>query len=132
MADKEVQKKEVETQEGVERTRPARVYTPDVDIIERKDDILVIADIPGVDEKTLDVSIEKNVLTIHGRVEPEIPADHRLALSEYGIGDYQRTFSLTDEVDREKIRATVKNGVLRLLLPKAAAVKTRKIPVTAA
>lgn len=131
MADKEVQKKEAETQEGVERTRPARVYTPDVDIIERKDDILVIADIPGVDEKTLDISLEKNVLTINGRVEPEIRADHRLAFSEYGIGDYHRTFSLTDEVDREKIRATVKNGVLRLLLPKAAAVKTRKIPVMA-
>jgi HSP20 family molecular chaperone IbpA len=130
-ASKELHKKEAETPEKGERTRERRVYTPAVDIIERKDDIIVIADMPGVDETSVDIMIEKNVLTLYGKVEADIPEKHVLYLSEYGIGDYQRVFTLTDEVDREKIQATVKNGVLRIVLPKAEAVKTRKIAVKA-
>ncbi|HSW64167.1 MAG TPA: Hsp20/alpha crystallin family protein [Dissulfurispiraceae bacterium] len=128
------EKKEVPAQGGdvqVERTRPRRVYTPTVDIVEAKDYIEVYADMPGVDEVSVDVTLEKNVLTIYGKVEAEIPENHRLAVSEYGVGDYQRVFTLSDEVDREKIEATVKNGVLRIVLPKAAAAKTRKIAVRA-
>jgi len=133
MADaaKETLKKEVASQEKGELTRQRRVFTPDVDIIERKEDIVVIADMPGVDEKSTDITLDKNVLTIYGRVEAVVPDKHTLYISEYGIGDYQRVFTLTDEVDREKIQATVNNGVLRIVLPKAEAVRTRKIAVTA-
>ncbi|MEJ2696341.1 MAG: Hsp20/alpha crystallin family protein [Candidatus Sulfobium sp.] len=127
---KELEKKEAELQTGVERTRATKVYTPSVDIIERKDDNIVVADMPGVDEKSVDVTLEKNVLTIYGRVEPAIPENHRLVVSEYNIGDYQRVFTISDEIDREGIRASVNNGVLRLTLPKAEIVKTRKIEVT--
>jgi HSP20 family molecular chaperone IbpA len=125
----EIQKKEAGTPEKGERTRERRIYTPHVDIIERKDDIVVIADMPGVDDKSVDITLEKNILTIYGMVDADIPENHKLYLSEYGIGDYQRVFTLSDEVDREKIQATVKNGVLRLILPKAEAAKTKKIPV---
>jgi len=128
---KEVQKKEAELQTGVERTRPARVYNPYVDILERKDDIVVIADMPGVDEKSVDITLEKNVLTIYGKVEPSIPENHRLVSSEYSIGDYQRAFTLSDQIDREGIQASVKNGELRLVLPKSEKMKTRKIEVRA-
>ena len=128
---KDILKKEAETPQGVERTRPHKVYAPDVDILERKDEIVVTADLPGVDEKTLDITLEKNVLTIYGRVEPDIPGKQRLAYSEYSIGDYQRAFTLSDEVDKEKIQATVKNGVLRLVLPKSESARTRKIMVSA-
>jgi len=128
---KEMQKKEARVPEMGERTRASRIYTPQVDIIERKDDIVVIADMPGVDETSADITLDKNVLTIYGRVDINEPKDHKLSLSEYGIGDYQRVFTLSDEVDREKIRATVKNGVLWLIMPKAATVKTRKIPIQA-
>jgi HSP20 family molecular chaperone IbpA len=86
---------------------------------------------PGVDEKSTDITLEKNVLTIYGRVEADVPENHRLCCSEYGVGDYQRVFTLSDEVDGEKIQAVVKNGVLRLVMPKAEAAKTRKIPVKA-
>jgi len=127
----EVQKKESVTPEGGELTRARRVYTPAVDIIERKDDIVVIADMPGVDENSIDITLEKNLLTIYGRVEAEIPENHRLYMSEYGVGDYQRVFTLTDEVDRDRIQASVKHGVLKLILPKAEAVKTKKIAVKA-
>jgi HSP20 family molecular chaperone IbpA len=127
----EIQKNEAEAPESGERTRACRIYSPQVDIIERKDDIIVMADMPGVDEKSVDVTLEKNVLTIYGKVDAEIPADHRLTLSEYGIGDYQRVFTLSDEVDRDKIQATVKNGVLKLVMPKAEPARTRKIQVQA-
>lgn len=130
-ATKEVQKKEAEVKEGLERTRSKRLYAPPVDIVEEKDNLFLVADMPGVDEHSLDITLDKNVLTIYGTVEPEMPENHRLVSAEYGIGDYQRTFTLSDEIDREKIEATVKNGVLRLTLPKAETAKTRKIPVKA-
>ncbi len=128
----EVIKKEAAGQEGVERTRPRKVYAPAVDILEKKEEIVVTADMPGVDERSVDITLEKNVLTINGRVEPEVPQGYRLALSEYGIGDYQRAFTISEEIDRDRIEASVRNGVLRLVLPKAAAAKTRKIAVSAA
>ena len=128
---KDVQKKEAEVKDGVERTRSKKLYTPPVDITEEKDSLFLIADMPGVDEHSVDITLEKNVLTIYGRVEPDVPDNHRLVSAEYGIGDYQRTFTLSDEIDREKIQASVKNGVLRLTLPKAEAAKTRKMPVNA-
>ena len=127
----EIQKKEAGVPESGERTRAGRIYSPQVDIIERKDDIIVMADMPGVDEKSVDITLEKNVLTIYGKVDTDIPKDHTLSVSEYGIGDYQRAFTLSDEVDRDRIQATVKNGVLKLIMPKAEAVKTRKIQVQA-
>jgi len=130
MADtpKDVQKKEAEAPKQGERTRTRRVYTPSVDIIERKSDIMVTADMPGVDDKSVDITLEKNVLTIYGTVDADIPENHKLYISEYGVGDYQRSFTLTDEVDKDRIQATMKNGVLKLVLPKAAAA-TRKIMV---
>lgn len=129
--------KEMETRETeavpreAERTRARRTYRPLVDIIERKDDIVLTADMPGVDEKTVEVTLEKNVLTIYGAVEPAAPEGYRLYASEYGLGDYRRVFKLSDEVDRDRIRAAVRDGVLRLVLPKAEAVRTRKIEVKA-
>ncbi len=130
MADvaKDIEKKE----EGqVERTRSTKVYTPDVDIMEASDTILVVADMPGVDESSVDITLEKNVLSIYGKVEPEIPGKHQLVYAEYGVGDYQRSFTISDEIDRDGIQATVKNGVLRLTLPKAKAAQTKKIAVKA-
>lgn len=127
---KEIQKKEAETMEGVERTRAKRVYAPAVDIIERKEDIVVLADVPGADEKSVDISLEKNILTIYGKVEEEKLENISLNAAEYGVGDYQRTFTLSDEVDRDRIKATVKNGVLKIILPKADTVKTKKISVS--
>jgi HSP20 family molecular chaperone IbpA len=122
--------KELQKHEG-EARRSRKVYTPDVDILERNDDILLIADMPGVDENSVEVTLEKNTLRIYGKTGDYEPEDYRLAESEYGTGDYERVFSISDEIDRDGIHATVKNGVLRLVLPKAESVKARKIPVIA-
>ena len=127
----DTKKKEVATTQSEERTRERRVYVPSVDIIESKDETTVIADIPGVDESSVDITLEKNILEIYGKVDPDIPQALRLVVSEYGIGDYHRRFTLSDEIDRDRIQATVKNGVLRLILPRAEKAKTRKIEVKA-
>ena len=131
MADekKEVQKQEAQNIAGTERTRNRRVYVPKVDIYEAKDAIMLIADMPGVDEKSVDITLEKNLLTIHGMIDSTIHDNLELAYSEYGVGDYHRAFSLSDEIDRSKIKATVKDGVLKLIMPKSETVKTRKIEV---
>jgi HSP20 family protein len=126
----QVQKKEAEAPERVERTRARAVYSPQVDIMEAPHGIVVMADMPGVDEKSVDITLEKNVLSIYGRVE-NVSFDRYSPLhAEYGTGDYERVFTLSDEVDREGIQASVKDGVLTLTLPKVAAAKTRKIAVT--
>ena len=116
-------------QAQVERTRSTTVYTPDVDILEKDDAIIVFADIPGADQSSVDITLEKDVLSIYARVEPELPEKHQLLHAEYGVGDYQRSFTLSDEIERDKIEARVKNGVLRLVLPKAKTAQTRKIAV---
>ena len=102
-----------------------------VDVREDADHIYVEADLPGFSKEDVDITLEKNVLTISGRVELEEPKKHNLVYAEYEIGDYQRVFTLSDEIDRDGITAVVKNGVLRLALPKAPQAKTRKIAVKA-
>lgn len=127
----EVEKQEVEVTEGTERTRSGRVYVPRTDIYETAEAIIVLADMPGVNENSVDITLEKNVLSLNGYVEFSPPDDFDLVYAEYEVGDYQRTFTLSDEIDRENIEASVKDGVLRLYLPKAGPAKTRRIPVKA-
>jgi HSP20 family protein len=138
MADetRDLQIQETEKQEIVEsdaeRTRECKCFIPRVDIYETNDDIFLVADMPGVDEKSVDITLEKNTLTINGYIDPEQPDNYSLAYAEYEVGDYQRSFSLSDQIDQDKIEATVKYGVLRLRLPKAGPAKARKIAVKSA
>jgi HSP20 family protein len=125
----DVHKKELKETDQQERTRDRRVFIPRADIYETENEIVVVTDIPGCDEHSIDITLEKNVLKINGFVEPKLPEGYTLTYAEYGIGDYQRTFALSDEIDREQIDATVKDGVLRLVLPKAGPAKTHKISV---
>jgi HSP20 family protein len=127
----EPQKEEMTQTEETERTRDRQVYIPRADIYETEDSIIVLTDMPGVDESSVDITIEKNVLTISAYVEPEEQENYRCTYSEYGIGDYERSFILSNQVDREGIEASVKDGVLRLSLPKSKEAKTRKITVKA-
>jgi HSP20 family protein len=133
MAEKtmEIEKQEVTTAEGTERTRECRCFIPHSDIYELDDQIVIVADVPGVNDSSIDVTLEKNILTINAQVDPVIPQGYSLSLAEYEVGDYQRSFRLSNEIDREKIRASVKDGVLRLYLPKAGEALARKIEVKA-
>jgi HSP20 family protein len=133
---KELQTQDVEKQEistdGAERTRARKAYVPRADIFETNEAIVVVADMPGVDQNSLDITVEKNVLSINGFVEPVHPDNYSLVYAEYEEGDYQRRFTLSNEVDQDNIQATVKNGVLRLHLPKTGPAQAKKISVKAA
>ena len=125
----EVQKQELTTMEESERTRECQCFIPRADIYEVDDQIVIVADVPGADKDSIDVTLEKNVLTIDAYVTPIAPEGYSLSFAEYEIGDYQRSFRLSEEIDREKIQASVKDGVLRLYLPKSGAFRARKISV---
>jgi HSP20 family protein len=125
----DIKKEEIATAEGTERTRARRAFVPRATIYETDDEVDVVADLPGVDEKSVDLMLEKNELTINGTVNTEMPEGYTLAYAEYEVGDYQRKFIISNEIDRDNIEATVKDGVLRLKLPKAQFAKTRKVMV---
>ncbi|RJQ51232.1 MAG: Hsp20/alpha crystallin family protein [Nitrospiraceae bacterium] len=118
------------TGEGNDQGKKRKTYAPAVDIIETKNNILLIADMPGVDEKSVDITLEKNLLTVYGMIAPAIPDYSGTVTDERSAGDYQRVFRVSDEIDRENIKATVKDGVLRLVLPRGGNVMTKKIEVT--
>lgn len=133
---KDTQIQEVEKQEivesGAERTRARKAFVPRADIYETNDELVVVADMPGVDENSVDLTLEKNILTIIGNVELAQPDNYNLAYAEYEEGDYERSFTLSNEIDLNKIEATVKDGVLRLHLPKIGQARIKKIAVKAA
>lgn len=124
------EKKDATLEQG-ERTRERRCFSPRTDIYETEKEIILTSDIPGADEKSVEINLEKNILTINALADEEGIPDHRLAYQEYGIGDYRRSFALNGEIDRDKIEAAVKNGVLTLHLPKSEASRARKITVKA-
>jgi len=126
---REVGKGEAAAPTKVERTSSRPVFVPPTDIYETEDSIVLLADMPGVDEKSVDIRLEKGALTIMGQVEPEEYEDARPQYVEYRVGDYERAFTLSDEVDSEGISASLKDGVLRLELKKKEEVKPRRITV---
>lgn len=129
MADKDLQipeKQEVKT-DG-ERTRNVPVFIPAVDIFETEHDLTLLADMPGVPIGSIDIDLDGEQLTIRGAV-PQQESEGRLLLREYAVGDFYRQFTLSNDIDREKIQASMKDGVLKLVLPKAEAAKPRKITV---
>lgn len=126
----ETEKRQV-VETDAERTRDRLAFVPSADVYETTDEIVVVADMPGVDENTVDITLENGVLTINGYVEPEQPKGRSLAYVEYRVGDYQRAFSLSDQIDREGIEAAVKDGVLRLHLPKITEARVKKIAIKA-
>lgn len=113
-----------------EESSPRREYVPAIDLIESDKDVTLIVDIPGVPENGVDLSIEKSVLTLTAVPNDGVIAGKKLAYSEYGVGEYKRSFALSDDIDKENVTANLKNGVLRINLPKSTPV-TKKIGVTA-
>lgn len=120
-------KKEMKEQEP---TRAGRTYVPDVDIYETEKDLRLWADMPGVDEKSIDIQLAEGVLTISGEVSVEDYEELTPLYTEYNIGNYFRQFALSKDIDADKIQARMDNGVLEIDLPKAEAAKPRRIPVS--
>ncbi|NUM33548.1 MAG: Hsp20/alpha crystallin family protein [Candidatus Brocadiae bacterium] len=113
----------------IERTHTTPVFNPSVDIYEKENELVFVVDMPGVTEKDVNIQFENWILTITGHVEPKPLEGHRLFYGEYKEGDYRRSFSIPEEIDVEKIEASVKNGVVSIVLPKSPKPQARKIPV---
>jgi len=128
---KDTQKNKATTVSGTKRAKSRRSYIPRVNIYETNNDIVLVADMPGVDENSVDVAVAKNHLTIKGTVEDIRPNNYDLAYAEYGVGDYYRQFNISNRIEQDKIEAIVRNGVVTINLPKTTQAKTRKIAVQA-
>ena len=113
-----------------ELTQDRPVYVPAADIYEKEDAILVQCDMPGVDEANVEVTLEDNVLTLTGRQQDKAPEGYGLVAAEYGTGIFRRSFTVSNQIDNEKIKARMKHGVLSLELPKAKAAQPRKIKIS--
>ena len=114
-----------------EQTRAGLVFTPAVDIFENEKQIVLLADMPGVKAKGLNIDLRDDTLTLDGDVEPIETEGEENVLIEYGVGKYYRQFSLSEMIDQEKIDAQLMDGVLLLKLPKVEAATPRKITVKA-
>ena len=126
--DMEVQDKEL-VQEETERTRECRCFIPRADIYEYDENIFVVLDMPGINENAIEITLEKNVLNIKGYSQIKDRDNYSLVSAEYEPGDFERSFRVSNTIDRENIEATYNDGVLRLTLPKTEEAKARKITV---
>ena len=114
---------------SVERTRNGRTYLPAVDIYETEEELVLLADLPGVKGEDIDIQFEQGELTITGKVEERQRESTSYVLQEYGIGDFVRSFKISEIIDSSRISAEHKDGVLKLHLPKVETAKPRKITV---
>ena len=105
-------------------------YTPPVDILVGPDETVLIADMPGVDERSVEADLENDVLTLKGQRHIEVPAGCSAARTEYAPTVFRRTFEVSHEIDRSRIKAAIRNGVLRVTLPRADYAKPRKITIS--
>lgn len=115
-----------------EQTRPGVVFTPAVDIFETDKEITLLADMPGVKADSLNIDLHENVLSLDGDVKSPEGANEVDVIREYRTGKYYRQFTLSQVIDQSKIGAALKDGILRLSLPKVEAATPRKIAVRSA
>lgn len=113
----------------VEGEAPRFVFTPPIDIYEDEEGLVLLADLPGVSVDSLELQVQDNRLTLLGRVTSPVSDDADPRYQEYQVGDFLRSFILSDEVDHERIGASLTNGVLRVRLPKIQKAQARRIEI---
>jgi HSP20 family molecular chaperone IbpA len=122
-------KEKAEVTTPAEQTRPGAVFTPAVDIFETDKEITLLADMPGVKADSLNIDLHENVLSLDGDVQSPEGGNEMDVFREYRTGKYYRQFTLSQMIDQSKIEAGMKDGVLRLRLPKVETATPRKIAV---
>jgi HSP20 family protein len=120
-------KKELVTKE--EKTAPGRYYIPYADIYETDDALTVVMEMPGVEKNAVNVALENDVLRVDGQIDFSKYEGMEPVYTEYNIGHYTRSFTLSDKIDQEKISAQLDDGVLTLTLPKAKEAQPRRISI---
>lgn len=118
-----------ELQQKQEGTVPARTFMPSTDIFESEQALTVVLEMPGVEKGNVEISVEDDVLDIHGRIEFARYQGLRPIYTEYPVGHYRRSFSLSNRIDQHKIAADMSDGVLTITLPKAEQAKPRRIGI---
>lgn len=113
-----------------EQTVPTRTYVPTADIFETEAALTVSLEMPGVDKGSVDVNVEDGVLTVEGRLEFSNYEGMQPLYTEYNVGNYRRSFSLSNKIDQGRISAEMSDGVLTLVLPKAEEAKPRRIAIS--
>lgn len=126
--DLKVQEKK-EHEENGEKTEAGRYYAAQTDIYESSDSLFVTMDVPGVQKNNLDINLEKNVLTVTGKINFSNYKELQPIYTEYNIGNYVRSFTLASEIDKDQISAKVNDGVLELKLPKLKEAAAKKIVI---
>ncbi|HHB13057.1 MAG TPA: Hsp20/alpha crystallin family protein [Chromatiales bacterium] len=131
MADsKELTERQETAPEARAGTAPTQVVlVPAVDVLEDPDGLTVVADMPGVSADRLDLRVEKDQLVIEGDLAVDVPAEMEPLYAEVRGSHYRRAFSLSQELDTDAIGAEMKDGVLRVRIPKKEAHRPRKIQV---
>lgn len=130
MADKEValqEKRELAPAE--ERTEAGRFYSPYTDIHETADAVIVTMEVPGVGKSAIEIGLDKSVLTVTGNIESKKYEGLKPIYSEYNVGNFVRSFTLSTKIDSDAISASVADGVLTVRLPKAAEAVAKRIAI---
>ncbi|MBF0205918.1 MAG: Hsp20/alpha crystallin family protein [Oligoflexia bacterium] len=112
-----------------EKTYSCKVYVPDTDIYENDKEIILAVDIPGVNKNDVKIQLENSILSIDAKVRPQDYDKLRPLYSEYNVGHFYREFRMGEMIEKDKIDASVKNGVLKLTLPKIEKLKPKQIAV---
>lgn len=113
---------------AAERQEQSLTYQPNVDICDRSEEVVFVADIPGARADGIDVTFEDGVLSLHAAA-PLRDLPGRPLQQEYGVGDFRRSFRLGDGFDAARISADYRRGVLTIRVPRLAAVLPRKVEV---
>jgi HSP20 family molecular chaperone IbpA len=109
---------------------PARFYQPNTDIFEDEGSLTVVMEMPGVQKDNVGITIEKNVLDVEGKIDFSTYEDLEPVYTEYNVGHYKRSFSLSSKIDQSRISAEMDDGLLTLVLPKAEEAKPRTIKIS--
>ncbi len=112
-----------------ETTTPGRTFIPAADIYETDTALTLVLEMPGVERKDVEVSLENDMLRVQGRIDFAKYEGMEPVYTEYNVGNYARAFRLSNKIDQEGIAAQVQDGVLTLTLPKAKELQPRKIPI---
>lgn len=130
MTDKHtLEAKQKQELQSPEKTVPGRTYAPATDIYETDKALVVVMEIPGVEKNSININLEKNELTVEGLIDYDAYKDYIPVYTEYNIGHFSRSFTLSNIIDKTRIEAKVEDGVLTLTLPKVEEAAPRRIAV---
>jgi HSP20 family molecular chaperone IbpA len=113
-----------------ETTTPIRYFVPTTDIFETEDALTVVMEVPGIDKEAVDINIENDVLKVEAKIDPSKYEGMEPLYTEYNVGHFARSFTLSNKIDRQDISAQLQDGVLTLILKKAKEAIPRRIAVS--